>query len=196
MLTVGFEGAHSSLDDDASMTQLLGGRRDKNTGKVLYDLKERLPTGISNVRGGHSSQTEWAVFVEDNISATQSTILTPSLRYDYNSYSGSNVSGGLNFLQSLNDDWRIKGGIARAYKAPNLYQTNPNYLLFTLGQGVQRMYQIIKLVISKVIATLNRKPAGIKKSELNMIKMDFLLLWLTSVMIIVTKSCLMVNLSV
>ena len=27
MLTVGFEGAHSSLDDDASMTQLLGGRR-------------------------------------------------------------------------------------------------------------------------------------------------------------------------
>ena len=32
------------------------------------------------------------------------------------------------------------------------------------------MYQIIKLVISKVIATLNRKLAGIKKSELNMIK--------------------------
>ena len=80
--------------------------------------------------GGHSSQTEWAVFVEDNISATQSTILTPSLRYDYNTYSGSNLSGGLNFLQSLNDDWKIKGGIARAYKAPNLYQTNPNYLLF------------------------------------------------------------------
>ena len=50
MLTVGFEGVHSSLDD-ASMTQLLGGRRDK-TGKVVYDLKERLPSGISNVRGG------------------------------------------------------------------------------------------------------------------------------------------------
>ena len=74
MLTIGFEGVHSSLDDDASMTQLLGGRRDKKTGKVLYDLKEHLPTSISNVRGGHSSQTEWAVFVEDNISATQSTI--------------------------------------------------------------------------------------------------------------------------
>ena len=114
------------------MTQLLGGRRDKNTGKVLYDLKERLPTGISNVRGGHSSQTEWAVFVEDNISATQSTILTPSLHYDYNTYSGSNLSGGLNFLQSLNDDWRIKGGIARAYKAPNLYQTNPKLLAIYL----------------------------------------------------------------
>ena len=134
MLTVGFEGAHSSLDDASSMTQLLGGRRDRS-GRVVYDLPETLPSGVSNVRGGHSSQSEWAVFVEDNIFATKSTVLTPSLRYDYNTYSGSNVSGGLNFLQGLSDHWKIKGGIARAYKAPNLYQTNPNYLLFTLGQG-------------------------------------------------------------
>ena len=134
MLTVGFEGAHSSLDDASSMTQLLGGRRDRS-GRVVYDLPETLPSGVSNVRGGHSSQSEWAVFVEDNIFATKSTVLTPSLRYDYNTYSGSNVSGGLNFIQGLSGHWKIKGGIARAYKAPNLYQTNPNYLLFTLGQG-------------------------------------------------------------
>ena len=134
MLTVGFEGAHSSLDDASSMTQLLGGRRDRS-GKVIYDLPETLPSSVQNIRGGHSSQSEWAVFVEDNISATKSTVLTPSLRYDYNTYSGSNVSGGLNFLQGLSEHWKIKGGIARAYKAPNLYQTNPNYLLFTLGQG-------------------------------------------------------------
>ena len=134
MLTVGFEGAHSSLDDASSMTQLLGGRRDRS-GRVVYDLPETLPSGVSNVRGGHSSQSEWAVFVEDNIFATKSTVLTPSLRYDYNTYSGSNVSGGLNFIQGLSGHWKIKGGITRAYKAPNLYQTNPNYLLFTLGQG-------------------------------------------------------------
>ena len=134
MLTVGFEGAHSSLDDASSMTQLLGGRRDRS-GKVIYDLPETLPSGVQNVRGGHSSQSEWAFFIEDNISATKSMVLTPSLRYDYNTYSGSNISGGLNFLQGLTEHWKIKGGIARAYKAPNLYQTNPNYLLFTLGQG-------------------------------------------------------------
>ena len=133
MLTVGFEGAHSSLDDASSMTQLLGGRR--VGGKVVYDLPETLPSGVQNVRGGHSSQSEWAFFIEDNISATKSMVLTPSLRYDYNTYSGSNISGGLNFLQGLTEHWKIKGGIARAYKAPNLYQTNPNYLLFTLGQG-------------------------------------------------------------
>ena len=54
--------------------------------------------------------------LKSNISATQSTILTPSLRYDYNTYSGSNVSGGLNFLQSLNDDWKIKGGLQELIK--------------------------------------------------------------------------------
>ncbi len=26
-------------------------------------------------------------------------------------------------------------GIARAYKAPSLYQTNPNYILYSKGQG-------------------------------------------------------------
>ena len=54
MLTVGFEGVHSSLDDDSSMAQPLGGRRDKKTRKVVYDLKETMPTGITNIRGGHS----------------------------------------------------------------------------------------------------------------------------------------------
>ncbi|MFH7127411.1 hypothetical protein ACHWUR_19110 [Klebsiella pneumoniae] len=26
-------------------------------------------------------------------------------------------------------------GIARAYKAPSLYQTNPNYILYSKGRG-------------------------------------------------------------
>ena len=97
MLTVGFEGVQQFRWCFFYDT-VTWGRRDKKTGKVVYDLKERLPSGISNVRGGHSSQTEWAVFVEDNISATQSTILTPSLRYDYNTYSGSNVKWWIKLL--------------------------------------------------------------------------------------------------
>lgn len=124
VVTLGFEGVHSSLNDEHSMTQNLG---------------DRAPTeafnGISSNRNSKASQTEWAAFIEDNIAATKSLILTPAVRYDYNSKSGSNVSGGLNFLYSLTDDWKIKGGVARAYKAPNLYQTNPNYLLYTRGNG-------------------------------------------------------------
>lgn len=124
VVTLGFEGVHSSLDDEHSMTQNLGDR-----------VPTEAFTGITSNRNGKSSQSEWAAFIEDNIAATNALILTPALRYDYNTKSGSNVSGGLNFLYSLTDDWKIKGGIARAYKAPNLYQTNPNYLLYTRGNG-------------------------------------------------------------
>ena len=41
----------------------------------------------------------------------------------------------LNLSQGLGDDFTLKMGIARAYKAPSLYQTNPNYLLYSKGQG-------------------------------------------------------------
>ena len=141
MVTLGFEGTHSTLDDKQSMTQNLGEQvifvtdaKGKRNRIVKKDPTESFP-GITKNRGGYSSQTEWAIFLEDNISVNDKLILTPSARYDHNSYSGSNVSGGLNFLYSVTDNVNVKGGIARAYKAPNLYQTNPNYLLYTRGQG-------------------------------------------------------------
>ena len=141
MVTLGFEGTHSTLDDKQSMTQNLGEQvifvtdaKGKRNRIVKKDPTESFP-GITKNRGGYSSQTEWAIFLEDNISVNDKLILTPSARYDHNSYSGSNVSGGLNFLYSVTDSVNVKGGIARAYKAPNLYQTNPNYLLYTRGQG-------------------------------------------------------------
>lgn len=141
MVTLGFEGTHSTLDDKQSMTQNLGEKvifvtdaKGKRNRIVKKDPTESFP-GITKNRGGYSSQTEWAIFLEDNISVNDKLILTPSARYDHNSYSGSNVSGGLNFLYAVTDNVNVKGGIARAYKAPNLYQTNPNYLLYTRGQG-------------------------------------------------------------
>ena len=141
MVTLGFEGTHSTLDDKQSMTQNLGEQvifvtdaKGKRNRIVKKDPTESFP-GITKNRGGYSSQTEWAIFLEDNISVNDKLILTPSARYDHNSYSGSNVSGGLNFLYAVTDNVNVKGGIARAYKAPNLYQTNPNYLLYTRGQG-------------------------------------------------------------
>ena len=141
MVTLGFEGTHSTLDDKQSMTQNLGEKvifvtnaKGKRERKVISAPTESFP-GITKNRGGYSSQTEWAIFLEDNISVTDKLILTPSARYDHNSYSGSNMSGGLNFLYAVTDNVNVKGGIARAYKAPNLYQTNPNYLLYTRGQG-------------------------------------------------------------
>ncbi|QZN95053.1 TonB-dependent siderophore receptor [Symbiopectobacterium purcellii] len=76
-----------------------------------------------------------SVFVEDNIEVTDSTMLTPALRLDHHSIVGTNWSPSLNLSQQLGEDFTLKMGIARAYKAPNLYQLNPNYLLYSRGNG-------------------------------------------------------------
>jgi ferric enterobactin receptor len=66
---------------------------------------------------------------------TDSTMLTPALRFDHHSIVGNNWSPSLNLSQGLGDDFTLKMGIGRAYKAPSLYQTNPNYILYSKGQG-------------------------------------------------------------
>ena len=74
------------------------------------------------------------LFAEDNVELTDTTMLTPALRFDH-TIVGNNWSPSLNLSQGLGDDFTLKMGIARAYKAPSLYQTNPNYILYSKGQG-------------------------------------------------------------
>lgn len=124
VLTVGAEFTDSKLDDPASNTQ---GFKDQGQTDAF--------NGISAMRGGKASQRNWAVYVEDNISLTDKTHLIPAIRFDHNSDSGSNWSPALNFSHQIGENWLVKGGVARAYKAPNLYQTNPDFILYTRGQG-------------------------------------------------------------
>ena len=92
--------------------------------------------GISTgTRNPYSSAKIFSLFAEDNMDITDSTVLTPALRFDHHSISGTNWSPSLNLSQNLTDKITLKMGIARAYKAPNLYQTNSNYLLYSKGQG-------------------------------------------------------------
>ncbi|HDL8409335.1 TPA: TonB-dependent siderophore receptor [Yersinia enterocolitica] len=122
VLTVGAEWNDQKMNDPTSNTQTTteGGSVSGLTG-----------TG----RNTRTSAQIASVFVEDNIELTDTTMLTPALRFDHHSTAGSNWSPGLNLSQELGDYFTMKMGIARAYKAPNLYQTNPNYLLYSRGQG-------------------------------------------------------------
>jgi ferric enterobactin receptor len=76
-----------------------------------------------------------SLFVENNIELRPGSMLTPGLRFDHHSITGSNWSPSLNLSQALGRDFVLKAGIARAYKAPNLYQLNPDYLLYSRGNG-------------------------------------------------------------
>ncbi|WP_152025645.1 TonB-dependent receptor domain-containing protein, partial [Xanthomonas hortorum] len=93
------------------------------------------PGLAAGARSPRSEATLSAVYLEDNLYATERLTLTPGLRLDHHSQFGNNLSPSLNVQYKLTDDWLLKGGIARAFKAPNLYQSNANYLYYTRGNG-------------------------------------------------------------
>ncbi|WP_271112559.1 FepA family TonB-dependent siderophore receptor [Paracoccus aerodenitrificans] len=86
-------------------------------------------------RDPESDQYTVGLYAEANIEWNDKLTLTPALRYDYNDNFGSNWSPSLNASYQFNDEWSMKVGIARAFKTPNLYQLNPNYVYVTRGNG-------------------------------------------------------------
>jgi TonB-dependent siderophore receptor len=122
-LTLGSEFRGEWMEDDVSNQQTVTG--------------VTIPGTVSNPanRDPNSSSKMWALFMEDNIELTDKLTLTPGLRYDYHDAFGSNWSPSLNASYDLTEEISIKAGIARAFKAPNLYQLNPNYVYYTRGNG-------------------------------------------------------------
>lgn len=75
------------------------------------------------------------LYFEDNFQITPDWYITPGLRLDYHNQAGSNWSPSLNSTWQFSDNWSVKGGISRAFKVPNLYQLDPNYIYYTKGNG-------------------------------------------------------------
>ncbi|MDR2032452.1 MAG: FepA family TonB-dependent siderophore receptor [Azoarcus sp.] len=118
VLTAGVEWNRQELDDPRSIE--------------VISSPSALPQGPRDTR---SDATITSVFVEDNIEVTQNLIFTPGLRFDHHSEFGSNWSPALNASYMATPTITLKAGIARTFKAPNLYQINPNYLYTTNGNG-------------------------------------------------------------
>ncbi len=83
-------------------------------------------------------------YIEDNLKFTDSTDVVLGLRFDDHSKSGSNWSPSLNVTQRLNDYFTLKGGVAKAYKAPNMYQNAEGYLL-------SKMVMVAQLILIHVV---------------------------------------------
>lgn len=124
MLTLGGEYLYESLNDQGSFRpQSFDPSNGSGDAIAGFDRSDSKMTASSN-----------ALFVEDNIQYGDTT-LTPGLRFDHHNQFGDNWSPSLNLAHQITDALSIKGGIARAYKTPNLYQSNPNYLLYSRGNG-------------------------------------------------------------
>ncbi|WP_371319006.1 TonB-dependent siderophore receptor [Pseudomonas sp. PDM33] len=121
-LTLGSEWVQQKLDDPSANTQTTS-----EGGSV---------PGLTSTDRDTSSQAQiFSLFAEDNIEVLPGTMLTPGLRWDHHNIVGDNFSPSLNLSHALTDSVTLKAGIARAYKAPNLYQLNSDYLLYSRGQG-------------------------------------------------------------
>ena len=67
---------------------------------------------------------------------TDSTMLTPGLRFDHHSVVGDNWSPSLNLSQGLGDDFTLKMGISRGpIKHLACTRLNPNYILYSKGRA-------------------------------------------------------------
>ncbi len=123
-VTLGAEWNRDELNDPASML-------------AASASGVNLPgsSGDPSQRSSKNSATISSLFFEDNIAATDSTEVIPGLRFDYHDQFGANWSPSLNLSQGLGNFFTLKAGIARVFKAPNLYQSTPGYLLSTRGNG-------------------------------------------------------------
>ena len=119
-LTLGAEWNRQELDDPSTFDRAVG---------------TTLPNSALGARSSYMDATIMALFMEDNIELSPKWFLTPGLRLDHHDQFGANWSPSLNSSYMLTDDITLKGGIARAFKAPNLYQLNPNYLYRSNGNG-------------------------------------------------------------
>ena len=125
VLTLGGEYLYESLNDPGSLRpQSWDPGSDGTPGIPGQDRTQTKSTANS-----------YAFYVEDNIEAGAKTIITPGVRFDHHNAFGGNWSPSLNASHQITDELSVKGGIARAYKTPNLYQSNPNYLLYSRGAG-------------------------------------------------------------
>jgi ferric enterobactin receptor len=124
VLTFGAEYSKQKLEDPYAVSMALTG----------YD-----PSGtaynIPRDQNPKSDATLASLFVEDNIEVTSRFILTPGIRFDHHDQFGNNWSPSLNAAYTLTPTVTLKGGIARAFKAPNLYQSSPAYMYSTRGNG-------------------------------------------------------------
>ncbi|WP_298970438.1 FepA family TonB-dependent siderophore receptor [uncultured Psychrobacter sp.] len=123
-LTAGAEFRGEKLDNPVVST--LEFEEGFEFGDTNTDPSERNPETDSYLVGA---------YIEDNYQITPDWYITPGLRFDYHDQAGSNWSPSVNTTWHFSPNWSVKAGVSRAFKAPSLYQLDPNYIYYTRGYG-------------------------------------------------------------
>ncbi|MBW5405897.1 TonB-dependent receptor domain-containing protein [Morganella morganii] len=114
ILTVGGQYQYAKLKDDSAIKN-----KQTVTEKITADQK--------------------ALFVEDEFSVTDDLTLTGGLRMDDHEFYGKHWNPRAYAVYKLTDEITIKGGVAKAFRAPTLRELSPNFGTLTQG-GAAIMY--------------------------------------------------------
>lgn len=114
ILTVGGQYQYAKLKDDSAIKN-----KQTVTEKITADQK--------------------ALFVEDEFRVTDDLTLTGGLRMDDHEFYGKHWNPRAYAVYKLTDEITIKGGVAKAFRAPTLRELSPNFGTSTQG-GAAIMY--------------------------------------------------------
>ncbi|MCL2898986.1 TonB-dependent receptor domain-containing protein [Brenneria tiliae] len=90
---------------------------------TLHDWNQ----GVGDRKNYKFQVIQKALFAEDEWRLTDSFALTTGLRLDHHEKYGSHFNPRLYGVWHLNDEWTVKGGIARGFKAPELRAVIDDY---------------------------------------------------------------------
>ncbi|KOC94067.1 TonB-dependent receptor domain-containing protein, partial [Winslowiella iniecta] len=138
-----------------SQTDVLGRKPEiKNS---VFDGKLVIPTDYHTVTTGvqwnQSALTDWnqglndrknyrfdvvqkAVFAEDEWRMSENFALTTGLRLDHHEQYGSHINPRMYGVWHLTDEWTLKGGVARGFKAPELRAVIDDYAVLRRNKWV------------------------------------------------------------
>ncbi|RFA26786.1 outer membrane receptor protein [Alkalilimnicola ehrlichii] len=161
-----------SYDSTRNLTGAVGGGENPNratdiaaTGKATLPLnlfdqlltvggelrREELrdPTNLAGMPGvpGHSDNPEarvnhYAIFIEDEVWLHDRLMLTLGTRLDHHEHYGSHNSPRIYAVYHLTPSMSLKGGWARAFRAPTLLQNSPNWGSVSCGSPTVGCYII------------------------------------------------------
>ncbi|WP_444546124.1 TonB-dependent receptor domain-containing protein [Vibrio porteresiae] len=105
-LSMGVQAQHESMDDTTT-----------NTGGTIT----------------HLSNTDFALFVEDEWRVLDPLALTGGIRYQHDQRYGSHFSPRVYSVWNIDDAWTLKGGVSTGFRAPDLRQSSPGWVQASRG---------------------------------------------------------------
>jgi len=117
-----------------------------------FDVREEKLYDPTNLRGQpgtagydaspETSISQWALFAEDEIRITDRLAVTLGNRFDHHENFGGHNSPRAYAVYQLSDAVTLKGGVARAFRAPTLLQGSPNWGSVSCGSATVGCYVV------------------------------------------------------